>query len=281
MRKSLIVNADDFGLHRSISSGIEKAARQGLVTSISCVSNMPEAAEQIKRISGYKGLGVGIHLNITDGRPVSAPGELDFLIDADGRFKGSHIKACAAVLFNMGGLLKIREEFAKQIERLLDLGIKPDHIDSHGHIHMLPGLFKLTVELAQKYKINFVRCPAELGGFWTRPRFLPVNILGKLNKLCLKGSGIRCADHVTGWESSGRMNKERLCVILGNLKPGINELIVHPGEDDQEIGSDLRWDYSWRTEMDMLTDGTMKSLIGSKAVELVNFADPYKMMDKP
>src|ERR1700736_6567461 len=86
--KNLIVNADDLGWTEGVNRGITEAHRNGIVTSTSLLANGPAFASGAEMARSTPGLGVGVHLNLSDGAPV-APRELvASLVNDEGRFEG-------------------------------------------------------------------------------------------------------------------------------------------------------------------------------------------------
>src|SRR5690242_13644670 len=83
---SLIVNADDFGLSRRISDAILFAHRSGIVTSSSIMANQPASEYALGLLRKEPSLGIGIHLNLTAGRPVLPASQVASLVDANGNF---------------------------------------------------------------------------------------------------------------------------------------------------------------------------------------------------
>src|SRR5256885_1605152 len=73
--KNLIVNADDLGWTEGVNRGIAEAHRNGIVTSSSLLANGAAFASAVELARSTPGLGVGVHLNLSDGEPV-APREL-------------------------------------------------------------------------------------------------------------------------------------------------------------------------------------------------------------
>ena len=69
----LIVNADDFGLTPGINRAIIEAHTRGIVTSATLMANMPAFYEAVQLAKVHPALGIGLHFNITQGRPVAAP----------------------------------------------------------------------------------------------------------------------------------------------------------------------------------------------------------------
>ncbi len=119
--KSLIVNADEFGLTEGVNRAIIEAHRQGIVTSTTLVPNLWAFQEAADLTLANPDLGVGVHLNLTDGRPVSPPSQVSALVDGDGRFlKRSQL--LKRLFFQRVPREQIVREFTAQIERSLHTG---------------------------------------------------------------------------------------------------------------------------------------------------------------
>lgn len=73
MNRQVIINADDFGLSPAVNRGIIEAYRAGGITSTSMMVNMPGLADAVHAARSLPGLGVGLHFNLTYGRPLSDP----------------------------------------------------------------------------------------------------------------------------------------------------------------------------------------------------------------
>jgi hypothetical protein len=85
--RQLIVNADDFGYSSGVNRGILEAHRQGIVTSTSVMVNQRAAPAGTKQaLTDAPDLGLGLHLILTQGRPVLPPGQVPSLVGGDGRF---------------------------------------------------------------------------------------------------------------------------------------------------------------------------------------------------
>src|SRR5436190_1453918 len=84
--RHLVVNADDFGISRGVNRGIVEAHQRGLVTSASLMANLPAADDALTRAAICPDLGLGLHLTMTAGRPLSPPQQVSTLIDANGEF---------------------------------------------------------------------------------------------------------------------------------------------------------------------------------------------------
>src|SRR5262249_8159232 len=62
--RSLIVNADDFGLTPRANPAVGMAHEQGMVTSASLMVRWPAAAEAAEYARQHPTLGVGLHLDL-------------------------------------------------------------------------------------------------------------------------------------------------------------------------------------------------------------------------
>jgi len=192
MDRRVIINADDFGLCDGVNKAVAQAHTDGVLTSATIMANMPAADEAVKIAKKLPNLGIGVHLNLTEGRPLSKDTCIDRLLDTDGQFASSLFKLS---LFSLAGH-KIREairaELAAQIQWVIDNGLKPTHLDSHKHIHTFPQLFSIVCQLAGRFQIPAIRWPFEpkelsripwpLTGADGRKRAQKIRIMARINR---------------------------------------------------------------------------------------------------
>lgn len=158
MAKKFILNADDFGLSKDTNRAVYEAYQAGLLKSVSLMANgqaFDDAVESI--LPQCQGLGVGIHLNITDGTSICSDLSLS-LVDEKGKFNNEYYEILYKV-YNPKEkefLQEIEREFRRQIEKVM-ARTKVTHIDSHNHIHAIPRIFDLVCRLAKEYGIKQVR----------------------------------------------------------------------------------------------------------------------------
>lgn len=149
----MIVNADDLGMTPGTNSAIFKGFDEGVITHTSIMANADYFDNAIEGLHARRKLGVGMHLNLTYGKSLH-PNSL--YNNSEGVFHLSYFKLLFLSLNNVF-LKSVEKEFEKQIVRVLDRGIFLTHIDSHRHIHLIPGIYRVVVKLAQKYNIDRVR----------------------------------------------------------------------------------------------------------------------------
>lgn len=136
--RRLIVNADDFGMSRGISDAILLAHLGGFLTSASLMTNMPAAEYAASCLAKAPALGVGVHLNLCDGRPLKPAGEAPTLVDARGNFHSPRLMIRKLWRWQVSGP-EIEAEFRAQIRWAKARGIAPTHADSHHHLHLYPA----------------------------------------------------------------------------------------------------------------------------------------------
>lgn len=276
----LIVNADDFGLCERINAGIVRAHEAGIVTaaSLTAVGRAFEAAvAQSRRLPA---LDLGVHLTLVAERPLLPGGSS--LTGADGRFAagaGAFLGRWLA-----GGIRRadVRAELAAQIERVLDRGIRVTHLDSHQHLHALPGVLDIVLELAGRYHIPFVRAPVEvvaghraLAGRGIR-RWIEagaLRVFWTAARLAGPGRPHRPPPLFLGFLDGGRLDSGRLARLIAALRPGrVYELMCHPGFASLE--PDIRgWGYGHETELAALTDPAVRAALAARGVRLCCFGE--------
>ncbi|AOM84415.1 Cellobiose phosphotransferase system YdjC-like protein [Salisediminibacterium beveridgei] len=155
----LIVNADDFGLSRAVNYGILDAMQIGIVSSTTMMMNMPgtsHAADLIDREGLTK---VGVHLVLTSGRPLT---NAKSLINDQGLFKLSNQFALEYENNFIIDPKEVENEWVQQIESFISLAGKPNHLDSHHHIHLFKPFQPIIKRISEKFDLP-VRSGNQIG----------------------------------------------------------------------------------------------------------------------
>ena len=143
----LILNGDDFGISRGVNAAMIDCFKHGVLSSTSMMTNMPAAKEASELMKLYPDLSVGIHFNLTVGKPLTS--NLKTLLKEDGTFNKGMLKESSHV-----DPEEIRTELQAQFDRFIELtGHLPAHLNSHHGIEMIQGAEKIVCEFSQKYHL--------------------------------------------------------------------------------------------------------------------------------
>ena len=287
MIKQVVVNADDLGLSIGTNRGIEKAYRQGILTSASIMPAGPAFTDAIRLAKRCPGLGVGIHLSLSWGKAVSSSQEIPDLIDSQGYFYASWGKLLWKSIFHKKILIQIEKELEAQIKKVIRAGLKPDHLNSQFHVHFMQAIFPIVQRLAKKYKIKNVRLPLE--PLFSLP--LSVNLIKWLilqffgAMITSQGKLPKTYPLFYGVLHTGQMNEKILEQIFTRTEAGITEILSHPGEYDlgitqfdfqlQGIDQFLRSQNRWR-ELQALMNPRLKMIIKKNKIKLTTFTQLSK-----
>ncbi|MFQ5521134.1 MAG: carbohydrate deacetylase, partial [Candidatus Methylomirabilia bacterium] len=204
--KLLIVNADDFGLTNGVSRGILEAHRRGVVTSTSLLVNRPFDVQLLAQLRG-SGLGVGLHLNLTLGAPLSRLSKVPSLVDSGGTFVRDARQVVARSRAD-----EIETELRAQVSAFMTLmGRPPTHLDSHHHVGRHSPIREIVLAVAR-----------DLG--------VPTRSQDEEVRRAVRAAGLRTPDHFFG-ESGPEpyWGAERTLAHLTELPDGVSEFMTHPG----------------------------------------------------
>jgi predicted glycoside hydrolase/deacetylase ChbG (UPF0249 family) len=258
------------------------------------MANMPAFEEAARRVvEPNPGLGVGIHLCLTSGSPVSKPADVPLLVDREGRFRHGFLGLMRLLRSGRREAgRQIGREIEAQVTKVEDAGVRIDHVDSHEHVHMIPAVLEQVARLAGA-RNAVVRVPLEpLGATARSPLGLVRSLVdGRLGKRAILGCLARSrgdsarrvvrAHRVIGLMSGGRMTAEVLRTIVESLPEGVTEVFSHPGLGDglPESPAYSRQDRRfWRSgnrvaELAALRDRSLRDEIARRGITLARFCD--------
>ncbi|MBD7988317.1 ChbG/HpnK family deacetylase [Luteimonas sp. Sa2BVA3] len=229
----LIVNADDFGLNAAANAGIIECFRAGSVSSTTLMANTPGFAEAVTLAKANPGLGVGLHFNLTWGKPLLGLPAVLTLVDSAGNFRDRGRLGRQA----LAGRLPqdaVEQELEAQFQRLRSHGLRVTHVDSHQHVHAFSPVFSAVAKLCARERIP-MRVPwvasGQAGSLARRARRA---VLG-----AALGTSVRRWRGRVRWNdglgsvfdlggAGGHLSIANYREILKNAPPGVFELMVHP-----------------------------------------------------
>lgn len=272
--RQLIVNADDLGMSPQVNEGIARAHHRGLVTSTSLMAGREAWDDAVHVLRASPRLAVGVHLTWVDGRPLSAARAVPSLLDRQGRFLPAWPAVVRRYAAGRLALDEMEQEAQAQIERVIGAGLKPDHLDSHEHVHLLPGVFERVVRLAQRYEIPAIRVSAEPAFDWIGDvqscfgvlRRGALRVLSRRARRVAAAAGVWTAPRCYGIADSCRLSEPRLLRLLRQLPEGVSELMCHPGTGLESFGNRPR-------ELQALTSPAVQQLSAGQGIALTTFRD--------
>jgi predicted glycoside hydrolase/deacetylase ChbG (UPF0249 family) len=176
------------------------------------------------------------------------------------------------------GRLKVFDELIAQVRRILDAGLRPTHLDTHKHTHLLPPVLDAVARLSEEYKIPWVRRPFDFpvtpaGLSWTkRATSRAFGVVRRRFARVLARHGCRSTDHFAGFQITGRYTASDLAHLIRSLPEGSTEFMCHPGFCTDELrAARTRLKESREQELRALTSPEVRAALEESGVELVNY----------
>lgn len=285
MKRSLICNADDIGFSKGVTNGILRAHREGVVSSTTLMANMPAAQYAASALQQHPGLGVGLHLVLSIGPPVSHHDAIPHLVDPERQFRSLQEQAKNLRFGTTAIAREVETEWDAQIRRAGELGFRISHCDSHHGLHKYPLCRNVLISLLKRHKIPCVRAGIRYG--WPvrkqprrladRVRKLPAILVNALNERAYRANGIRFVDqylNVGAFAHAEPWTPSHLAEAIAELPPGVTELAFHPGLPDAEDTFD-RPEYGHVRERDLmlLTAPLVRQAIEESNISLISYRD--------
>ncbi len=280
-RRLLIINADDFGLHKSINEAVETAHNEGILTSATLAVNGDGFDDAVAVAKRNLRLGVGVHLTLVGEKPVSDPSTIPSIVDGHGKLFDDYNSLIGRIISGRADMTHIAIECRAQIARFVNSGLVPTHIDSHQHLHLWPSVVQAIKPVLSEYGIERAR---GLTVPWFDYRRLDAYKIGfslfvKWRDPARK-AGLRSPDAFIGFLNSGMMETRYVLRSIERLGSGVTEMSFHPGKDNDlirkrysHLGEKHGWNCDWEREFAALTDPAVKRQIGACGIRLVNYRD--------
>jgi predicted glycoside hydrolase/deacetylase ChbG (UPF0249 family) len=294
--KRIVLHADDFGMNRAVTDGIVRGFRHGLLTSTSLLANAPDASRaltQWKELAIAQQAGdvpssplrrklgdpaqpfdLGIHLNLSEGRPLTASRYPPELLDQRGCFPG--IFRLFRRLHGMGTALRqaLADELAAQAQFLLDHGLQPTHLNGHQYIEMFPVIAEAVPGLLERFHIRMVRVGVEPSLWRTifgRGLGMPAKVRAAAQqfyarRFCRRVDqfGIAHPDVFFGATLAGHIDMSRIRALL-KYPFRLAEVCLHPAEaapNDANDNAD-----GWRDPLTVLRPDELRLLVSDELAE--------------
>ena len=211
-KRQLVVNADDFGFTPMCNEGIIEAHRRGILTATTLMANGAPSTTLFARaretpVARYRMPLSPDRRKVAGDRP-HLPTSVPRLVSALARRD-----------------IRPYDELRAQIEKILDAGIRPTHLDTHKHTHLAPPVLDAVARLSEEFGIRWVRRPFDfplntLRGAVPMLKRMTSDALGLLRSRVhrvLESHGCRTTDHFAGFLITGRFHVKELVELISKL----------------------------------------------------------------
>jgi predicted glycoside hydrolase/deacetylase ChbG (UPF0249 family) len=274
MPRTLIVNADDYGLTTAVSEGILRAHREGVLTSTSLLVLAPGFAPTAPWLRDVDGIGIGAHLAVVgEDPPLLSAREIPTLVNARGYLPISWRVLLPLVAAGRIDLADIEREWNAQLDAIAQVGLPVDHLDSHQHVHVFPGLCDVALRLAVGRSIPAVRVTRSVA---PGPVGIVMRRLSARFATAARRVGRVFPGDAAGLDEAGQLDVGRSVTALDRLASSpaaVVELSGHPGLPDDPDRSRYEWKYRWGDELDALCAPSVRAAVERHGFRLGTYRD--------
>lgn len=265
--RRVIFTADDFGLAVPVNEAVERAHREGILSTASLMVAEDALADAVERARRLPSLHVGLHVALVNGRALLPPARIPLVADAAGRLPGDQLQAGLKYFFTPGIRAQLEAEIRAQYAAFAATGLRLDHVNAQSHMHVHPTVFGLLLRVGRDYGSPPIRIPREPGAAWWLVPWLT------LMAARARRAGVAHNGYVYGLRDTGRMGSARVLALLQALPAGVTEMYFHPAT--------RRWDgidpvldgYALEDEFAALIDPAVVAAVRGPGIEAITFAD--------
>lgn len=271
-----IINADDFGLSKSVNAAIYQAHQQGILTSASLMVTGAAVPPAVDYAHAHPQLGVGLHLTVIKGKAALSPTQIPHLVDSAGEFGRDPLQVGLRYQFNRAARRELRAEIRAQLELFRQTGLPLSHVDGHKHMHCHPVVLSILIELAPEFCIPMIRLPWEelqLTLAIDRRNLLSKAlhwwIFGRLRNYALprlQAKRVAMSQRVYGLLQSGQMTEAYLLQLIPKIPAQQVEIYFHPAcpQPSERL-------YGSTAELQALLSPHVRQALEQAGFELINF----------
>lgn len=221
-----------------------------------------------------------MHLTLVGAHPI-ARGDIHTLLTREGNFLPNYGQFVKKYVSGQIAKKHIEYELLCQMQKVIGAGVKITHIDSHQHLHALPGLAEVIGRVAREFNVSKIKIPAEpigflgmgvpnISRFFAKTALTICSLLAQRNYTSL---GFFFSQHFFGMLAGGAMQQSSLLHILKELPDGISEIMVHPGKNNPVLKQLFPWGYHWEEELEALKSKEVLGSIKNRGIQLTNYSE--------
>ena len=292
--RRLIVNADDLGMTTGINRAIVEGCEYGILTSSTLMATSRAFDDAVSRVNDLKvrkpQFGVGCHVVLLDGEPLSPPQQVPTLLEPAGTGGRAQLRPslpdfARCALTGKLNPEEIEAEAGAQFGRIQAAGLELSHFDCHKHAHMFPAVLRPLLRAARACGVRAVRNP--FGSLFPLPfgrlvrnpklwtRFAEMSVLRNFASSFrreVEKHGLRTPDGSVGVLVTGVLDHNLFSCIAENLPEGTWEFVCHPGYSDADLDRvRTRLRQSREQELAVLTSPEAKAALQRRGIELISY----------
>lgn len=273
------MNADDFGRHELINRAVEISFNKGCLKSATLMAGGIAFDDAITVAKKNRGLGVGIHFTLANGNPVLPPENIPTLVTAKGTFHDNYVVFMKKYFSGKIALSEIRSELAAQLQKILRTGLTLTHFDSHQHLHHIPGVIEIALDIASAENISAMRAAntkifdGELNSFGKFVGRFGLSSLAKFAAYKAHNKNFVTPEHFTGIVAGESVSENFMAKLLDNLQDGTTEVMLHPGTDNTILQDFCQWEHNFEEELAAVTSPKILNLLAEKNISAINFSE--------
>ncbi|MGA7158664.1 MAG: ChbG/HpnK family deacetylase [Acidobacteriaceae bacterium] len=282
MPARLILNADDFGLTLGINRAISELHAAKALTSATLMANGPGFNDAVRVALAQPTLGIGCHVVLTDGVPVSPPSTVPTLCPNGSTFRPQLTHFVRDLVAGRISEEEIAREVLAQVCKLQRAGIRVTHLDTHKHTHIFPPVTRALVRVMKATSVSAIRNPFEPLHTWSHAglkRRLQIALLNRFKPAFGRiASDVLTTDGTFGISATGSLDAAALHQLLSHIpSTGTFELLCHPGYNDRDLDSiPTRLRAHREIEREALLLEVHEMLLHPQTPELIHYGDVAK-----
>lgn len=232
-----IIHTDDIGMCQASVEAFADLNEVGIISSSAVMVPCPWFLHAAAYMRQHPHMDLGVHLTLTSEwqtyrwGPISSRDPASGMLDREGYFH--HLSKDAQ---EHGDPAAVERELTAQVQRALDAGISPTHVDTHMGSVAHPKFMGLYVQLALKYGLPPMIFRLDEAGWRAAGLDPELAVTAAALVQQLEASGLPLLDTLAGMHLDNADNRlERTKQALSELKPGITHFIIHPSKDTPEL----------------------------------------------
>lgn len=250
----LIINADDYGMTENISKGILQGMKEGIITDTSALTNSVHFNKSAELAQEAEITEMGVHLNLTFGKPVLDADQVRSIVDDDGNFYRK-----PGLIPSSYNALEVKLELTAQIEKFLATGLTLNHLDTHHGFSIKDAqMLSIVMELAKELNVPM-----------RRDDQLSSELQGSIPRSGVKGTDMLCGDMSAPFVSEAWLKS-----VLEKYRDTnyTVEVAGHPGYSDEELRSISSLCDEREQDLALFMNKDIQQYIRQQGIELICYS---------